>query len=454
MNLRLLESWSFTKAVLWSLIIGGALLMSAGAAADSITEWNERALACTTTAKLFPYPASRAIAMVHVAMFDAANSIEHRYSAYKVQVSAPPGSSAEAAAIAAAHSVLLKLFPDQSAELDAAYAASMARIPDDGKAGGVEVGEKVAAEIVSLRANDGADAPNQYRPVTAPGVYVMTVLPIGSNWPGVKPWLMKSGSQFRPGPPPKLTSQVWARDYNEIKDVGGKKSTVRTAAQTEMGRFWQMAGPGSWAPIGRQLAATPGRTLLQNARLFALTEMAAADSQIAVLDAKYTYNFWRPITAIRNGDIDGNDQTTRVADWEPLIDTPLHPEYPCAHCINSMAVAAVLESEFGNGPIPVLTMTSSTLPGVVHQWSSIKEWTDEVAAARIYGGLHYRNSTVVGQEMGRKIGELAVSSYLRPLPGTPLGQAQSSPAPPTAPAEVHSLKVTVLSTMLANGGLR
>jgi hypothetical protein len=159
--------------------------------------------------------------------------------------------------------------------------------------------------------------------------------------------------------------------------------------------------------------------------------MAAADSQIAVLDAKYTYNFWRPITAIRNGDLDGNDHTTRVPDWEPLIETPLHPEYPCAHCINSMAVAAVLESEFGNGQIP-LSMTSSTLPGVLHKWSSIKEWTDEVAAARIYGGLHYRNSTVVGQEMGRKIGELAVRFYLRPLRNPAPGQAQSSSAPATS----------------------
>jgi hypothetical protein len=212
-----------------------------------------------------------------------------------------------------------------------------------------------------------------------------------------------------------LTSREWVRDYNEIKDLGGNKSKLRTAEQTEIARFWAMVGPPSWEPIVRQFAASRGRMLLQNARLFALTEMAAADSYIAVFDAKYTYDFWRPITAIRNGDLEGNHQTDRVPDWEPLIDTPLHPEYPCAHCINSMAVATVLESEFANGQIPVITMTSSTAPGVVHTWSSIKEWTGEVAAARIYAGVHYRNSTVVGQEMGRKIGELAVSSYLRPL---------------------------------------
>ena len=256
----------------------------------------------------------------------------------------------------------------------------------------------MAGEIISLRANDGADAPNQYRPVTAPGVYVVTTLPVGSQLPGVTPWLMERASQFRPGPPPPLTSREWARDYNELKDWGGKKSTLRTAEQTEIGRFWGILGPPCWDPIVRELAAAPGRTLLQNARLFALVEMAAADSYIAVFDAKYTYNLWRPITAIRNGDLDGNDETVRVADWEPLIETPLHPEYPC-----------------GNGPTPGLNMTSSALPGVVRRWSSISEWAEEMALARIYGGVHYRNSIVVGKAMGKSIGQLAVSSYLKPV---------------------------------------
>jgi hypothetical protein len=153
--------------------------------------------------------------------------------------------------------------------------------------------------------------------------------------------------------------------------------------------------------------------LSQNARLFALVEMAVADSYIAVFDAKYTFNFWRPITAIRNGDIDGNDATARDPGWEPLIDTPLHPEYPCAHCINSGAARAVLESEFGTGPNP-LTMSSTTAPGVVHKWASIAEYAEEVSLARIYGGIHYRNSTVVGKAMGKKLGELAVQNYLKP----------------------------------------
>jgi hypothetical protein len=416
-NLRIFKSLFFPKAVRWWLVAGAFLAMPTfAAAADTVTEWNETALTSALTAKQPSYVASRTMAMVHVAVFDAVNSIETGYSPYKVKVSAPSGSSEEAAAIAAAHTVLVTLFPDQRTALDAAYNTSLAKVPEgSGKAAGIEVGEKVARQIISLRANDGADTANQYRPVTAPGVYVATALPVGSQWSGVTPWLMERAAQFRPGPPPQLTSQEWARDYNEMKDWGGKKSTLRTAEQTEMGRFWGMVGPPSWDPIVRQLAATPGRTLLQNARLFALVEMAAADTYIAVFDAKYTYNFWRPITAIRNGDLDGNDQTVRVADWEPLIDTPLHPEYPCAHCINSGAVATVLESEFGDGPTPGLSMTSSTTPGVVRKWSSIREWADEVAVARIYGGLHYRNSTVVGKAMGKSIGRLAVSSYLRPV---------------------------------------
>jgi hypothetical protein len=227
---------------------------------------------------------------------------------------------------------------------------------------------------------------------------------------------MERGSQFRPGPPTPLASAEWASDYNEIKELGGKKSSKRSSEQTDIARFWTITGPQSWGPIVRQLAAAPGRTLSQNARLFALVEMATADSYIAVFDAKYTFNFWRPVTAIRNGDIDGNDATARDAGWEPLVDTPLHPEYPCAHCINSGAARAVLEAEFGTGQVSsTLTMTSPTAPGVVRKWSSIGDYAEEISVARIYGGLHYRNSTVVGKAMGKKIGDLAVQNYLKPV---------------------------------------
>lgn len=384
--------------------------------ADVVTEWNERALACTLQAKQLPFVATRTMAMVHTAIFDAVNSVEGRYTPYKVKIPAPPRSSPEAAALAAAYGVLLKLFPEQKADLDAAYRASLAQIPEGGgTTAGLTIGEKVAGEILSLRASDGANAPNTYRPGTSPGLYVSTTLPIGSSWGSVAPWALERGSQFRPSPPTPLSSRRWARDYNEIRDLGGKTSTSRTAEQSDIARFWTITGPSSWDPLVRQLASVPGRTLLANARLFALVEMAGADAYIAVFDAKYTFNFWRPITAIRNGDVDGNDETTRIPDWEPFIDTPLHPEYPCAHCITSAATGTVLESEFGRDAIPVLTMTSPTAPGVVRKWTSIKDWEDEVSAARVFGGIHYRNSTVVGQDMGRKIGDLIVQHYLKPV---------------------------------------
>jgi hypothetical protein len=383
--------------------------------ADMVTEWNQKANACVLEAKMYPFVGTRVMAIVHTSMFNAINSIEGHYTPYKFKVSAPAGSSPEAAGVAAAHAVLVKLCPEQRLSLDTAYAASLERIPDGaGKTAGIAVGEEVAAKVLALRASDGADVPNTYRPLTTPGAYVPTALPIGTQWERVAPWVMERGSQFRPPPPPALTSAIWTADYNEVKEFGGKKSTRRTAAQTETARFWTITGPQSFDPIVRQLAAAPGRTLSQNARLFALVEMAVADSYVAVFDAKYTYNFWRPITAIRNGDIDGNEATTRDDGWEPLVDTPSHPEYPCAHCINSGTARAVLESEFGTGPIP-LTMISPAAPGVEHRWASIEEYANEVAVARIYGGIHYRNSTVVGKAMGKQIGELAVQNYLKPV---------------------------------------
>ena len=407
MNGTCLGRWFLFLAVLVSPVM---------AAADVVSEWNERALACTTTAKQPPFTAARTMAMVHTAMFDAVNSIERGYAPYRVKGVAPAGGSPEAAGVAAAHAVLIKIFPDQKGALDASYADSLARIPDgSGKTSGMAVGESAAREILAFRTGDGADAPNNYRPRTTPGEYVATPLPAASQWGSVTPWVMERGSQFRPEPPPPLTSGEWAKDYNEIKEVGGKKSTVRTHEQTDIAKFWTITGPQSWDPIVRQLAAAPGRTLAENARLFALVEIAAADAYIAVFDAKYTFNFWRPITAIRNGDIDGNDATVREADWEPLVDTPLHPEYPCAHCITSAAVAAVLRSEFGERSIPAVMMTSPAAPGVERKWTTIQGWADEVSEARICGGLHYRNSTVVGKAMGREIGELAVKGYLQPV---------------------------------------
>jgi len=235
------------------------------------------------------------------------------------------------------------------------------------------------------------------------------------NWGKRKPWVMSSGSQFRPSPPPTLTSERWTRDYNEIKALGAKNSTQRTPEQTAIAKFWEATAPNVYWPVARSVAVASGRDVTANARLLAIAAMAMDDGLIAVFDAKYTYNFWRPVTAIRNGDTDGNDATERDPSWTPFIDTPMHPEYPCAHCIVSSSLGAVLQAELGSGVSPTLSSSSSMAGGAVRTWKTVADFTQEVAVARIYDGVHYRNSTEVGSAMGKQIGELAVKSFPKPI---------------------------------------
>jgi hypothetical protein len=382
--------------------------------ADAITDWNEKAVALVTKHRMLPPQAERVIASVHVAMFDAVNTIEPRYRPYLVAATASKGASKEVAAAVAAGTVLAGLFPEETEALNAAMAASIATIPPGAaKSDGIKVGQEVAARIVAERKADGSDAPDAYRPKTRPGVYVPTPITASSMWPKVKPFAMKSPSQFRPAPPIALKSAEWASDYNEIKSLGGKIASKRTPRQTEDGQFWLITGPASYYPILRQLVAAKDLDLVDSARFMALASTAVADSFIAVFDAKYHYDFWRPVTAIRNGDIDENPATDLDPTWQPIDNTPMHPEYPCAHCISSAAVAAVVENVLGSADIPEISMTSPTAPGVTHRWTNIWAYADEVALARIYAGFHYRFSTRVGQNMGRDIGRYVVQGVMQ-----------------------------------------
>jgi hypothetical protein len=388
--------------------------------ADMISGWNVKAEAIAIEKRVLPPPNARGMALLHVAMFEAVNAVDRKYAPYKLKLVAEPNTSQEAAAAAAAHAVLVALHPDQQAALDAALAASLGPIAEgEPKAKGIALGKKAAAEVLALRADDGANAPESYRPYTIAGVYVPTVVPVSSTYGAVKPWVMEKGSQFRPAPPPALDSATWTNDLNEIRELAGRTSSKRTAEQTTIARFWFMTGPQAWNPIVRQLATAKKLDLVDSARLFALVAIATDDTFVAVFDAKYHYNFWRPITAVRNADLTGNKATARDATWLPFGqsslpfgDTPMHPEYPCAHCISAAAAGTVLKSVFGND-IPEVSMTSGALPGVTRKWTRIQDFVDEVSAARIYAGFHYRFSTVVGEEMGRKIGELAVASQMR-----------------------------------------
>jgi hypothetical protein len=397
------------------LLVAVALIAPAPSAfADVITDWNEKAVSFVT-GKMAPAAAQRVVTIMNVAMFDAVNSIERRYRPYLIQLPAAASTSKEAAAAAAAGTVLASLNPQGEGELRSAMVAYLATIPDsDAKAQGIKLGEAVAAKILEARAHDGADAPDSYRPKTKPGVYVPTPPMISSTWPNLKPFALTSQSQFRPEPPIALTGEQWAADYNEIKDLGGKTSTKRSAQQTEDARFWLITGPQSADPIVRQLAMKKEMSVLDCARFMALVAVAAADAGIAVFDAKYHYDFWRPLTAIRNGDIDDNPATERDATWQPIDNTPMHPEYPCAHCIISGAVAAAVEAALGTAEIPEVSMTSPTAPGVTHRWTNIRAYNEEVSHARIWAGFHYRFSVRVGQDMGRKVGRYVVDTIMLP----------------------------------------
>jgi hypothetical protein len=219
-----------------------------------------------------------------------------------------------------------------------------------------------------------------------------------------------------PCPPPDLKGETWAKDYNEIKDVGGTKSTTRTARQAEDAKFWLSAGPTMYSPFPRQIVIAKDMSVVESARFMSVVTMAMVDSIIAIMDAKYTYEFWRPITAIRNGDIDDNPATERVADWQPFgITTPMHPEYPCAHCVVSGSVAGAVATLLGSDSIPEVTITSPSAPGVTHKFTSIQALNDEIAGARIYAGFHYRYSTVVGSDLGKKVGTYVAQNAMQPL---------------------------------------
>jgi hypothetical protein len=402
-------------AAIWTLAL--SLLAGApGAGADVVTDANAKAADIASRHPSTPISV-RMMAIVQVSVFEAVNAITGRYPAYRAKMTPAPSASVDAAVASATRYALSRVMPAQQAAIDADYQAQLAVIPDGpAKAAGLVVGEQAADAIVAACADDGMVAPDIYRPVTTVGAYVPTTGPAVPHWGKRRPWVMTRGDQFRPGPPPSLTSAAWARDYNEIKALGSRNSTQRTPEQTAVAKFWEATAPAVYWPVARSVAAAPGRDLTDNARLFAVAAMAMDDGLIAVFDAKYTYNLWRPVTAIRNGDLDGNDATDRDPGWTPFIDTPMHPEYPCAHCIVSASLGAVLEAEIGSGATPTLRSASSTAGGAVRTWSSVRDFVQEVALARILDGVHYRNSTEVGSAMGTKIGELAVKSFPKRTP--------------------------------------
>jgi hypothetical protein len=409
------------KTIAWAAACVAGLA-SVSVHADLVTDWCEKA----TTVAYQPAPGtpntpattgSRHLTMTHIAMFEAANSIDRRYTPYRQLIPAEPNASREAAISAAAYGVLAKvsLHPEKTKEYEAFYQAMLAKIPDGpAKAAGIAVGERAAQAILSERADDGSVTVNDYRPATTPGVYVPTQMPAAINWFKVKPFAMTRPDQFRAPPPYALTSAEWARDYNEVKRMGAKVGSARNEEQTRIAKFWEFTGPGTYMPLGTGIVKQKSTDLTDSARALALLSMASHDAAIAVFDSKYAYNFWRPVTAIRNGDRDGNDATERDDRWEPFIPTPMHPEYPCAHCTMQGAAAAALRGVYGND-IPEVKLASTTAPGVERRFTRLSDYVDEVVNARIYDGVHYRTSGEAGATLGRQVGEYTFANYFKPV---------------------------------------
>ena len=377
--------------------------------ADVITDWDAKAASVASPAAL----GQREAAIVDLAMFDAVNSVLRQYPGYVTREDGFEHASAEAAAATAAATVLAKLHPEKAADFAAAHEQYLQGLPGDpaALASGRQLGERVGLKVFDSRAHDDATGPDPYRPLTKPGIYTPTATMVCSTWPKLKPFVLERPDQFRPGPPVSLSSKEWASDYNEVKAYGARNSTRRTAEETETARFWLMTGPQAYHPIAWQIIAARHLKLLDSAHFMAMYSTALTDAYIAVFDAKYRYNFWRPITAIRNGDIDGNPDTEIDATWQPLDATPLHPEYPCAHCILSATATAVIESTGGLADLREITLTSSTAPGTTHRWTSLESFTLEVANARIWAGFHYRSSARVGAAMGREVGSYVATHF-------------------------------------------
>ena len=358
---------------------------------------------------------TRASAQVAIAIFEAVNAVERRYASYLGGITAPAGASADAAAAQAAHDVLVALFPGQQQAFEEALVIALAGVADGaGKTAGIEVGRTAAAAALKRSAMGEGATLAPYQPRTAPGVYIdprlPSILPFDLAMP---PFILARADELRPAGPPALTSERYARDLDEVRRLGAKRSAERPRDRTLLAPALLAI---DYAALLRDVARRPGRTPAENARMYALVHMAGEDGWLAVMDAKMHFGTWRPITAIRNADQDGNDRTTMVADWEPLLRTPTHPDYPCGHCVYAAAAATVLEAETGPAPeggIRIHSLEHSPAHSLaVPTW---KAFVDEMSMSRIYSGAHTRFANEDAEAIGREVGRRALASLMRPL---------------------------------------
>ena len=395
--------------------------------ADFVIQWNDILLDAIRTDRTAPPIAARDMAIMHTAVFDAVNSIDRQYAPYATMVVVHPRASKEAAAVAAAYQTLISMFPAQKAKFDTQYLAAFTAIPDgQAETDGENAGKAVASRILALRATDGSSAIVTYTPGTDPGdwrptppAFQAAVLP---QWPAVQPWVMTSGSQFRPIAPPPLNSVAYATALNEVKSIGSATSSTRTNDQTDIAKFWANGAgtstpPGHWNQVAQIVATDRHNSLEENARLFAMLNIGLADAAIACWDAKYEYNFWRPVTAIRFADTDNSAATIADQTWTSLLVTPAFSAYTSGHSTFSGTAAAILKGFFGRDQIHFV-LPSETAGVSSRTFNSFSQAAAESGVSRIYGGIHYSFDNVAGLEAGAKLGRYVDNNFLKKDAGT------------------------------------
>jgi hypothetical protein len=410
---------------MWRALTLAAVLTCASVArGDVVTEWNVEARDAVRAGSTPPPRASRAMAMLHASVYDAVNAVDQSHQPYRWTQPALPGTSKEAAAAAAGHRVLSALFPNRQAILDARLAQQLSDIgsgpPVDQ---GLTLGRAVADDMIAWRSNDGSDAPSNYTPTNLPGRWRPTppgFLPaLLPQWGGVVPFGIASPLQYRPPPPPALPTVDYATAVNEVKGIGKIDSVIRTPDQTEIAHFWSNGAgtetpPGHWNRIAVVVGGQDNNTLSENARMFAMLNVALADAAIVSWDCKYHYDFWRPITAIRDAEFDDNPLTTDDDNWAPLLTTPPFPEYTSGHSTFSGAAAEALASFFGTDSIS-FTVGSDGVP-VQRSFDSFSDAALESGLSRIYGGIHYSFSNVHGLSSGGAVGQYVGSNLFGAIP--------------------------------------
>lgn len=398
------------------------LLSSAPVQADMVLDWNKTMVATVSSQNAFAQ--ARIAAITQLAVFDAVNAITGHYTPYLGPITAPVGSSPEAAAVAAAHTVLKNYFPGAADTLDSARAKSLASIPDGpAKSGGIAVGEAAASAMIAARANDGSAPAQFYMPTSSdPGQWQPTPsCPADGGafyqWRNVVPFAVKSSSQFRSDPPPSLTSTTYTRSYNEVKAMGDANSLTRSTHLSDIATFYStVAAVGVWNPVADQLALEEGSSLAENARTLALLNMAISDALVTVMESKYHYTRWRPETAIRGGALDDNPHTDADPAFKPFVVTPCFPSYPSAHGSASYAAREVLTRIFSNAP-HAIELSTPALPNLNLQYRRLTDITDDIDDARVYGGIHFRYDQEAGGEQGVEVGRYVYRKSLSRLKG-------------------------------------